>query len=617
MTTWTRPGLVSLGAACAAAALLMSLATLAAAAPAPSDTGWVGTATHTATYNTSDSVGGRQEDQSAVYTTGTPASITGYFSSHVVNKCFPGGQSTSDQATTAGGASHFAISSGANALSIQLGDTSVWPGTLTNVSCTGMTSVISQSTIVYPLGSLCTTTDLRTIVAPASAQAIDNSRGCKSNSVSGGVTVSSTERLTLSVQRVNCIRSVDTDGDGMGDCEEQERGRDPLVADGGPGAGADSDGDGLTDEQEVTLGTDPRSADSDGDGLSDGTEVAGGTSPLKADTDGDGVPDGRDPTPTGGALVCDGVTAAEVRGTRPAYSAGWKLASFPNSGAVCRAFWVPTLDTGFVPQGLAIRSDGTALVSGYNARMAGLKGYGKHDGPCRIVAVDLRSGAHIGTANFPVKATRRAPGALVPPRCEHGGGLDVDPQGNIWLATTSYLYRIDPRRVFTTGKADLAVVGWVKLRGGLKGSFLTKGSPADLWIGTFEKNRASSLHNFTYAWLRQRTIPGSGDGELSPADSRRALKVGSGAQGAAFIDGRLHVSSSNSTCGVLSKGPLSRRGFGPGSEEIDRAGKGRAWVVHEAGSFHFRKPEAFFPVIAEVQLSRVTAAATCGGGLGT
>ena len=112
MTTWTRPGLVLLGAACAAAALLMSLATLAAAAPGPSDTGWVGTATHIATYNTSDSVGGRQEDQSAVYTTGTPASITGYFSSHVVNKCFPGGQSTSDQATTAGGASRFAISSG-------------------------------------------------------------------------------------------------------------------------------------------------------------------------------------------------------------------------------------------------------------------------------------------------------------------------------------------------------------------------------------------------------------------------------------------------------------------------------------------------------------------------
>ena len=72
MTTWTRPGLVLLGAACAAAALLMSLATLAAAAPGPSDTGWVGTATHIATYNTSDSVGGRQEDQSAVYTTGTP-----------------------------------------------------------------------------------------------------------------------------------------------------------------------------------------------------------------------------------------------------------------------------------------------------------------------------------------------------------------------------------------------------------------------------------------------------------------------------------------------------------------------------------------------------------------
>ncbi len=632
MTTWTRPGLSMLVTACAAMALLMSLATLAAAAPAPSDTGWVGTATHTATYNTSDTVGGRQEDQSAVYTTGTPASITGYFSSHVVNKCFPGGQSTSDQATTAGGASRFAISSGVNALSIQLGDTTVWPGTLTNFSCAGMTTVISQGTIVYPLGSLCTTTDLRTIVAPASVQAINNSRGCKSNSVSGGVTVSSTERLTLSAQRVNCIRSVDTDGDGMGDCEEQERGRDPLVSDGGPGAGADSDGDGLTDDQEVTLGTDPRSADTDGDGLSDGkevsigtnprsgdtdgdglpdgTEVAGGTSPLKTDTDGDGIPDGRDPTPTGGAVVCDGVTAAEVRGTRPAYSAGWKLASFPNSGAVCRAIWVPTLDEGFVPQGLAVRTNGTALVSGYDARWAGLKGYGDNDGPCRIVAVDLTSGARIGTADFRVRKAGH-------PRCEHGGGLHIDATGDIWLATTRYLYRIDSGALFSGKGADQTVTGWVKLQGGIDGSFLTEGSPVHLWIGTFGKGRPSSLFKFSYAQLRAKTTPRGRTGGLSRADAMGALEVGSNAQGAAFIDGRLHVSSSNSTCGVVSKGPLSRRGFGPGSEEIDRAAKGHAWVVHEAGSYHFKKPEAFFPVITEVQLNRITAKASCGGGLGT
>ncbi len=63
----------------------------------------------------------------------------------------------------------------------------------------------------------------------------------------------------------------------------------------------DSDGDGLTDEQEVTLGTDPTHPDTDGDGLLDGRETNTGTfvdvndtgtNPLEADSDGDTVPDG-------------------------------------------------------------------------------------------------------------------------------------------------------------------------------------------------------------------------------------------------------------------------------------------------------------------------------------
>lgn len=43
---------------------------------------------------------------------------------------------------------------------------------------------------------------------------------------------------------------------------------------------ADSDGDGLTDEEEVSLGTDPHEADSDGDGFDDPTEIEDGTSPT-------------------------------------------------------------------------------------------------------------------------------------------------------------------------------------------------------------------------------------------------------------------------------------------------------------------------------------------------
>ena len=84
----------------------------------------------------------------------------------------------------------------------------------------------------------------------------------------------------------------DTDGDGLTDPDERERGTNPESS--------DTDGDGLLDMEEIfTYGTEPNNLDTDGDGLSDGEEVLSkGTSPLKSDTDGDWMSDGSDPLPT-------------------------------------------------------------------------------------------------------------------------------------------------------------------------------------------------------------------------------------------------------------------------------------------------------------------------------
>ena len=81
----------------------------------------------------------------------------------------------------------------------------------------------------------------------------------------------------------------DSDDDGLLDGEEADLGTDPLLA--------DTDGDGLTDLQEVDISTDPLSADTDNDGLTDGDEIDLGTEPWVADTDGDGVLDGTDDLP--------------------------------------------------------------------------------------------------------------------------------------------------------------------------------------------------------------------------------------------------------------------------------------------------------------------------------
>ncbi|MCB0113803.1 MAG: laminin G domain-containing protein, partial [Caldilineaceae bacterium] len=62
-----------------------------------------------------------------------------------------------------------------------------------------------------------------------------------------------------------CTNVWDSDGDGLSDLFETQRGSKPGAA--------DSDQDGLNDRMELLLGTDPLTKDSDGDGLLDGQEV--------------------------------------------------------------------------------------------------------------------------------------------------------------------------------------------------------------------------------------------------------------------------------------------------------------------------------------------------------
>ena len=73
----------------------------------------------------------------------------------------------------------------------------------------------------------------------------------------------------------------DTDGDGSSDGEEVYLGTDPLAAN-APAARSDRDGDGLFDvDESKTYGTNPDVSDTDGDGVGDGGEVERGTDPLK------------------------------------------------------------------------------------------------------------------------------------------------------------------------------------------------------------------------------------------------------------------------------------------------------------------------------------------------
>jgi PKD repeat protein len=94
-----------------------------------------------------------------------------------------------------------------------------------------------------------------------------------------GATTSATAGVTVT-------SSVDSDGDGLTDAQEQILGTDPH--------NPDTNGDGISDGLAVLLGISPTNLDMDGDGVPNAVERAQGTDPFKADTDGDGVPDGAD-----------------------------------------------------------------------------------------------------------------------------------------------------------------------------------------------------------------------------------------------------------------------------------------------------------------------------------
>jgi len=86
----------------------------------------------------------------------------------------------------------------------------------------------------------------------------------------------------------------DSDGDGLTNLQEFQRGTDP--------SNPDTDGGGATDGWEVNYGLDPTSRaddliDTDGDGWSNYKEFLVGTDPTKKDTDDDGLIDSVDPHP--------------------------------------------------------------------------------------------------------------------------------------------------------------------------------------------------------------------------------------------------------------------------------------------------------------------------------
>jgi hypothetical protein len=222
---------------------------------------------------------------------------------------------------------------------------------------------------------------------------------------------------------------------------------------------------------------------------------------------------------------------------------------------------------------------------------------------CRIVRVDLTSGAHAESETRDLERSR----------CSHGGGVAID-GSRIWLADTKRLLLLNANLLFTNVDPvvehcgqKLAKKPRIECREtidlvGISGSFLAKRGSSFL-VGDYKK---AMMYEFSSATLLQQTTIRIGDRAVSSTDPKKAVvgpvasptAVAANPQGADFGPGGLVVSSSTSECGRLTLNSATTYGFGPGVEEIEFATDGSLWAVFEAGSKAY--PNApFFPVIAQ------------------
>ena len=281
--------------------------------------------------------------------------------------------------------------------------------------------------------------------------------------------------------------------------------------------------------------------------------------------------------------------ASPILGTKPGYPLS-EPESIPNQDAIGRRVWAPGLDDGFVPQGLAV-----------DGRYVYLGGYHSSDpkvstGPCRVYRVEMESGKTAGSFDMPGD-------------CKHSGGLAAVGKGMLVVTDTRQMWRIDAEKALAAGKAEGAIRGTVLLGGDLFGSFASFDG-TDLWIGryTVQKEAASAkIHRVALKVFDEfdgRTIT-----EAQVAETLPSPPLG---QGMAF-QGKdvIWIASSSSQIGWLhrldraSAHVLARYDVVIGIEGIAFDSTGKLWAVSEAGARKWLHWKTHFPVIFEIDVSRL------------
>ena len=273
-----------------------------------------------------------------------------------------------------------------------------------------------------------------------------------------------------------------------------------------------------------------------------------------------------------------------IRGTRPSYGPE-TVSTVPNLSAAGPLLWMPGLDEGWNPQGLAVVDD-KLLISAYRSDR-----FGTNRGPCRVFRVDPATGRETGRFD-------------IPPPCGHAGGLAYAGGGTLYITDTHTLFEVDLESAFV---APAPAFRTFPLGFGLRGALAASGR-GEIWIGTYEEDRPGRIFKYDRAVLKALA-----DGAVVNEQSASArLTIPSYAQGAATTpSGKLWISRSEIAWGSferldISSGLIEQRYPAPGGiEGISFDASGRLWAVSEAGARHIPWRYPFFPVIFRLDIERL------------
>ncbi len=215
-----------------------------------------------------------------------------------------------------------------------------------------------------------------------------------------------------------------------------------------------------------------------------------------------------------------------ILGTRPGYGPD-AVGNVPNLAAIDRLIWMPGLDAGWDPQGLAF-AEGSLYVSAYRSDH-----FWQDRGPCRVFRLDPASGRQTGYFD-------------IPPPCGHAGGLAYAEPATLFIADTRTLFAVSLRTAFAGSAPAFHIL---RLGRGVGGAFAVSGQDS-IWLGAYRQGRPGRMLKYEVAALR--SLPN--DAVLTADMATAALTISSYAQGAAVDrSGRVWVSRSEIAWGILDR----------------------------------------------------------------